>query len=262
MGRAAQEGFMNAWSRRAMGAGAGITLGLLAGLAVLAQSQASSAGSATQPRRQIQMVEAQATLDSTLDAKKAKQGEAVSAKLEGNVQIPDAQALPKNTVLEGHVDQVQASDHKSDSLMVVTFDKAKLKDGQELPIKATIIAVSEPALMQQQAAGGVPASAGAPMPSGNPSGSGAGGPGGGGSMSNSSPSMPSAPSPQPMNVPAAGTGSQRTAQQNGVPDVTLKSDIHQHSSATFTSQGRNVHVPNGTQMQVALAIIPPGVTLQ
>jgi hypothetical protein len=44
--------------------------------------------------------------------------------------------------------------------------------------------------------------------------------------------------------------------------VTLQSDIHQHSSATFTSKGRNVHVPNGTEMQVALAIIPPGVTLQ
>jgi hypothetical protein len=252
---------MNVWSRRVMGAGAGITLGLLAGLAVLAQSQASSADSATQPRRQIQMVQAQATLDSTLDAKKAKQGEAVSAKLEGNVQIPDAQALPKNTVLEGHVDQVQPSEHKSDSVVVVTFDKAKLKDGQELPIKATIIAVSEPALMQQQAAGGTLAISGPPMSSGAPTGGGA--PAGGGSMGGgSSPSVPSAPSPQPMNVPAAGSGSQRTAQQNGVPDVTLQSDIHQHSSATFTSKGRNVHVPNGTEMQVALAIIPPGVTLQ
>ena len=99
---------MNAWVRRATGAGAGIALGLLAGTAVLAQSQASSADNATQPRHQIQMVQARATLDSTLDAKKAKQGEPVSAKLEGNVQIPDAQALPKNTVLEGHVDQVQA----------------------------------------------------------------------------------------------------------------------------------------------------------
>ena len=56
------------------------------------------------------------------------------------------QALPKNTVLEGHVDQVQASDHKSDSTMTVTFDKAKLKDGKELPIKATVIAVSEPVM--------------------------------------------------------------------------------------------------------------------
>ena len=45
-------------------------------------------------------------------------------------------------------------------MMVVTFDKAKLKDGQELPIKATIIAVSEPALLAQQAAAGTPASEG------------------------------------------------------------------------------------------------------
>ena len=160
-GAAHKGGFMNAWVRRTMGAGAGITLGLLAGAAVLAQSQASSADNATQPQHKIQMVQAQATLDSTLDAKKAKQGEPVTAKLEGSVQIPDAQALPKNTVLEGHVDQVQASEHKSDSLMVVTFDKAKLKDGQELPIKATIIAVSEPAMMAQQAAAGTPASEGA-----------------------------------------------------------------------------------------------------
>ncbi|MGB9028949.1 MAG: hypothetical protein WCC27_02425 [Acidobacteriaceae bacterium] len=248
---------MNVWIRRTMGAGAGITLGLLAGAAVLAQSQASSPDSATQPQRKIQMVQAQATLDSTLDAKKAKQGEPVTAKLEGSVQIPDAQALPKNTVLEGHVDQVQASEHKSDSLMVVTFDKAKLKGGQELPIKATIIAVSEPAMMAQQAAAGTPASEGAPMPSSTPTGGGA--PSGGGSMAGAS---PSAPSPQPMDLPAAGSGTQQTAQKTGVPDVTLKSDIHQHSSATFTSKGRNVHVPDGTQMQVALTIIPPGVTLQ
>jgi hypothetical protein len=247
---------MNAWVRHAMGAG--ITLGLFAGAAVLAQGQPSPAENTTQPQHQLQMVQAQATLDSTLDAKKAKQGEAVSAKLERNVQIPDAQALPKNTVLEGHVDQVQPSEHKSDSMVVVTFDKAKLKDGQELPIKATIIAVAEPALMQQEAAGGgAPDTSGAPMPSGG------GEPSGRGSMGGSGRSMPSTPSPQPMDVSTGGSGSQhQTAQHNGVPGVTLKSDIHTHSSATFTSKGRNVHVPDGTQMEVALTIIPAGVTLQ
>jgi hypothetical protein len=65
-----------------------------------------------------------------------------------------------------------------------------------------------------------------------------------------------------MNVPQSGSSSPQQAQQNGVPDVTLQSDIHQHSSATFTSKGKNVHVPDGTQMEVALAVIPPGVTLQ
>ena len=75
-------------------------------------------------------------------------------------------------------------------------------------------------------------------------------------------SAPSAPPPQPMNVPQTSSGSQQQAQNHGVPDVTLHSDIHEHSSATFTSKGKNVHVPDGTQMAVALAVIPPGVTLQ
>jgi hypothetical protein len=250
---------MNGFVRHMMVAGAGITLGVFAGAAALGQNQTPQTDNGTQPQRKIQMVQTQATLDHTLDAKKAKQGEPVTAKLVQDVQIPDAQALPKNTVLEGHVDQVQASDHKSDSMMVVTFDKAKLKDGQELPIKATILAMSEPALMQQQGGAGAPASAGAPMSSGGaPSG---GGPSGSGSMSQSSPNPPSTPSPQPMNGPQAASGSPQQA-QNGVPDVALQSDIHQHSSATFTSKGKNVHVPDGTQMQVAITVIPAGVRLQ
>src|SRR6202042_1037477 len=98
-------------------------------------------------------------------------------------------ALPKNTVLEGHVDQVQASDHKSDSMMVITFDKAKLKDGQELPIKATILAMAEPPSMQAMNGGG-PASGAAPPSAGamgsggagsSPSGSGSSGPSSSGS---------------------------------------------------------------------------------
>jgi hypothetical protein len=243
---------MNLLVRRVLATGAGIALSTMMGAAAWAQSPAA-ADSGSQPQRKIEMVQARAQLDNTLDTKKAKQGEAVTAKLEENVEIPDAQALPKNTVLEGHVDQVQASDHKSDSMMVVTFDKAKLKDGQEVPIKATILAVTEPASMQQEAAGGTPASAGSPMPSGAPGGS--------GPMGGSSASTPSAPN-QPMNAAQASSSSPQQAQQNGVPDVTLKSDIHEHNSVTFMSKGKNVHVPDGTQMQVALAIIPAGVKLQ
>lgn len=250
---------MNLSFRRISATGAGIALASVLSAAACAQSQpaADSNSQPQQPQRKLQMVPAQVTLDHTLDAKKAKQGEPVTAKLQQNVQIPDAQALPRNTVLEGHVDQVQASENKGDSTMVVTFDKAKLKDGQELPIKATVIAVSQPASMQQSSAGapGQPVSAGAPMSA--PSGGGGGGPMGGGSSSGAS-STPS----QPMNLPQASPGSQQQAQQNGVPDVTLTSSIHDQSSATFTSKGRNVHVPDGTQMEVALTIIPAGVHLQ
>jgi hypothetical protein len=206
------------------------------------------------------MVQAKAQLDKTIDTKKAKQGDPVTAKLQDKVQIPDAQELPKNTVLEGHVDQVQASENKGDAMVTVTFDKAKLKDGKEVPIKATVLAVSEPYYAAQQAGGGgAPAGAPAMMPSAAPSGGG-GAPSGGGSMSGGS----SAPAtPQPMNVPDASQGPSRTTQSHGgVPDVMLKSDIHEHTSATFSSKGKNVHVPDGTQMQFALAIIPAEVTIQ
>lgn len=260
--------------RRSLATGTGIALSMLLGAVAWSQTPpatqesqppaqqnqpaATNDAQPTQPQRTIQMVPVVAQLDKTLDAKKAKQGDPVTAKLQQGVQIPDAQALPKNTVLEGHVDQVQASDHKSDSTMTVTFDKAKLKDGTELSIKATVIAVSEPVNQQQAAGAGAP---GQPMPSSAPSGPSGGGSspsGGGGSMG----STPSAPPPQPMNTPGAGTGSMQQAQNGSVPDVTLKSNIHEHTSATFSSKGKNVHVPDGTQMEVALAVIPAGVNLK
>jgi len=235
------------------------------------QSSASPAATPTstpgateqQPPKTLQMVPAQAELDKTIDAKKAKQGDPVTAKLEQDVSIPNSQALPKNTLLEGHIDQVTASEHKSDSTMVVTFDKAKLKNGQELPIKATIIAVSEPAMAQEQqpsAGGGMP-SAGAPSGgAGMPS---AAGSSGGGLRGGGGGAEPSAPQ-QPVSSPDV-SGNQQQAQgsgTHGVPDVTLTSNIREHSSATFTSKGRNVHVPGGTQMQVAVAVIPAGVHVQ
>lgn len=263
------------WIRHSLAAGAGALLVLGGAAAGMAQTQGSTAPAAPanttaappatqqeQPPKTLQMVPAQAQLDTSLDAKKAKQGQEVRAKLEENVTIPDADPLPKNTVLEGHVDQVTPSQNKSDSTMVVTFDKVKLKDGQELPIKATVIAVAEPALPQVGGGGGGGAPAGGAMPAGGsaaPSGGGSSGGGmrGGGGAEPSAPSTPQ----QPMSAPDGG-GSQPQAPANGVPDVTLTSNIHQHSSATFTSKGRNVHVPGGTEMQVAIAVIPPGTHLQ
>lgn len=261
---------MNGLLRRSLATGTGVALSMLLGPVAWSQNQPAAqpsqpsaqqsqpaAQNASQPQRTIQMVPVQAQLDKTLDAKKAKQGDPVTAKLVQGVQIPDAEALPKNTVLEGHVDQVQASDHKSDSMVTVTFDKAKLKDGKELPIKATVLAVSEP-VYAQQAGGGAPSGGPSAMPSASPSG---GAPSGGGSMGGGS-STP-APAPQPMNVPDASQGpSQPTQSHGGVPDVMLKSDIHEQTSATFSSKGKNVHVPDGTQMQFALAVIPAGVTVQ
>jgi hypothetical protein len=226
-----------------------------------APTQTTDSSQTAQPQKTLQMVQAQAQLDNTLDAKKAKQGEPVTAKLEENVQIPNAQELPKNTVLEGHVDQVTPSDHKSDSTLVMTFDKVKLKDGQELPIKATVIAISEPAMAAEGGAmpaqGAMPSSGGgggAPMGGSVPSGAGA-------MSGGSSPRMQNSTSPS-MNQVQAANGSGEQGQNSGVPDVKLTSSIHEHTSATLTSKGRNVHVPDGTQIELAIGVIPAGVRLQ
>ncbi|HZU10830.1 MAG TPA: hypothetical protein VFA02_13085 [Pseudacidobacterium sp.] len=232
---------------------------------VYAQQQPApdtTAGQQQTQTRTIQMAPARATLNHGLDAKKAKQGDAVTAKLQDDVKIADAPELPKNTVLMGHVDQVQPSEHKSDSVIQVTFDKAQLKGGQQVPIKATVMQIALPvnAMMMGQDAGG--GSSGAPMaspsmPSSAPSSGGSAGSGSGTQTSSAppptpSPSMGSAPVPDQM----------QQSQQQGVPGVELKSDIHQQDSATFTSKGKNVHLPDGTQMQIAVAVVPPNTQIK
>ncbi|MBX6360400.1 MAG: hypothetical protein IRZ03_10035 [Acidobacterium ailaaui] len=204
------------------------------------------------PAKTIQMAPARAVLDHGLDAKKLRQGDAVTAKLQQDVKIPDAPELPKNTVLMGHVDQVQPSEHKSDSLLQITFDKAQLKNGQQLPIKATVMQVAPPmnAMMMDQQADGAPA---APMASPAMSSAPSGGTAPGGAQTTAPPPMPSASMPdQP----------QAQQQPQGIPGVELKSDIHEQDSATFTAKGKNVHLPEGMQMQMAVAVIPPNVQVK
>jgi hypothetical protein len=215
-----------------------------------------AASPANTQTKQIQMVPTLATLDKTLDAKKVKQGDPVTARLQMDTKVGD-QSLPKNAELSGHVDSVQASDHKSDSSIVVTFDKVQVKGGQEIPVKATVVAIAQPAnMMQQQSSSGGASPApmqSAPAPSGNagPSGS---------SGSAATTSAPTAPAMS--SDPAPSSSGTQQPQQNGVPGVAVKSSIHDSNSATFTSQGKNVRLDDGTRMEVAVAIIPAGVKIQ
>src|ERR1700751_3994018 len=103
---------------------------------------AVSGSAVAQDQPQTQLVEGNAHLDNRLDTKSATQGEAVTAKLTDSITTSQGVKLPRNTRLLGHVDQVKASENGSPSTLVITFDKAQLKDGNEIAIKATIVAVS------------------------------------------------------------------------------------------------------------------------
>jgi hypothetical protein len=224
-----------------------------------AQEVASATAVDTAPTKNIQLVGVRAWLNKGLDAKKAKQGDPVTAKLQEDVKIPDSVELPKNTVLVGHVDEVQPSQNKSDSSVQVTFDKAQLKNGQQIPIKATIMQIAPPAnAITMNQAGGADSGGAAGMPSAPAASNGGGGGGSGGSMQSAQ--------PRPSTTPTVGSGmpdqSQQQGSQPGMTDVALQSDIHQSNSGTFTSKGKNVRLPDGTQMQFAVAVIPANTQIK
>jgi len=109
-------------------------LALSGGALVLAQSPAT------------QLMSGYAELGKTLDTKSATSGEMIEARLAGSIQTTDGMKFPGGTELIGHVDQVQASHNGSEAKITITFDKAKLKDGKIIDIKATLIEVNSPDL--------------------------------------------------------------------------------------------------------------------
>lgn len=87
-----------------------------------------------------QLVPANAELQQILSTKTAKQGDTITAKLTQTVHLSGT-TLPRNTVLVGHVDSAQSSENKGVSKVVLTFDQAKLENGQNVAIKSTLVGV-------------------------------------------------------------------------------------------------------------------------
>jgi hypothetical protein len=88
-----------------------------------------------------QLVAATADLQTNIDAKNAKVGDVVTARLTQSVRIPGGEELHRNTMLIGHIDQVETAENKGVSRIVLTFDKAQPKNGQPIAIKSTIVGV-------------------------------------------------------------------------------------------------------------------------
>jgi hypothetical protein len=88
-----------------------------------------------------QLVAANAVLETMIDARTAKVGDAVTAKLTSSVHLPGGTELQRNTLLTGHIDQVQAAVNDGVSTVALTFDKAQPKDGQAIAIKSTILGI-------------------------------------------------------------------------------------------------------------------------
>ena len=110
-------------------------------LSVAATFLVFSAGSfALSPSTQLKTGDAD--LVHKLDTASAMKGQMVAAKLTQTIETPEGLKLPNGTMLLGYVDQVQASHDNGPAKLAIVFDKAQLKDGKDIAIKATLVQVS------------------------------------------------------------------------------------------------------------------------
>ncbi len=96
----------------------------------------------------------QAELTKPVDAKKAKAGDEVNAKLTQDLKSDGKVVLHKGTRLVGHVTEAQAhSKEHAESKLGIVFDKAMPKGGGEVAFNGVIQAIAPP-LQSSVAAGG------------------------------------------------------------------------------------------------------------
>jgi hypothetical protein len=202
----------------------------------------------------------QAELTKSLDAKKAKAGDEVAAKVTQDVKSNGQVVVRKGSKLIGHVTEAKARNQEnSESRLGIMFDRAVLKDGQEVTLNAVIQALA-PATNVSAAAddaallgGGTPA----PQPSG---GSGVAGSAMGGATSAIGSTVGGAAST--VGNTAGSVGRTASGTVNGAGSLSSTSrgviglqGLSLNSAASGSAQGsvissssRNVKLDSGTQM--------------
>ena len=197
-----------------------------------------------------------ATLNSSIDSKKAKPGEQITAHTTEAVKSTDGRTiLPKGTKLVGHVTQATArSNGQSESMLAIQFDKALLKDKQEVPLHNVVIqAVAAPAQQSQASTYSTEADrTGSPgTPSNNPSMAGSRG-----ARPESTPNAQQYPNENPAgNNPDSSTGGASNggalpANAKGVYgfDGLRLSASANGEGTVLTSTNKNVHLDGGTRL--------------
>jgi hypothetical protein len=183
----------------------------------------------------IQMANLLANIQKGVDAKKAKPGDVFTAKTVTPATLNDGTAIPPGSILEGHVDSATKSEHHSDSTLVVTIDKLRLKDGKVVPVKVVIVKVSS--LLPVFGGGGKADDQHFDRPSG------------------SAPSM----------MPGDHSEVSNTGSSNGphpVEGLTVTSAVTESNSGTFTQKKNSVRLTDENQLEVSLAVVPAGTILQ
>ncbi|MFP5230261.1 MAG: hypothetical protein ACLGXA_21810 [Acidobacteriota bacterium] len=87
---------------------------------------------------------ATAILVTPLNTRTARSGQPVTAKLDDSVKLANGATLPKGTQLAGNISSVQAAEGRGAATISVVFTTAERKDGQKIPVKATLLGAYPP----------------------------------------------------------------------------------------------------------------------
>ncbi|HEX2918947.1 MAG TPA: hypothetical protein VHN81_10520 [Edaphobacter sp.] len=216
---------------------------------------------AAQKAGQVQAASVSAELTKRLDSKKAKVGDEVEAKTTDEAKLPDGTDLPKGTKLKGNVIDVKAkSKEQNESHMVISLNRAELKGGKELPIRAAVTSMTAPTVnaSMDMPAGGAMA---------GPIGGGAAAPA---AATGASPAGSAAPMPSQPTMATSGNISSSSSPAQSTPGPMLKSATDRvpvgnkpkvmlsapttpDSASVLDAQGDNISLDSGTKMTVNIA---------
>jgi len=135
-----------------------VVIGLLA--VVFAQSPTTPPATSPTDQASLGQIGAGGTLvaelSKSVDAKKAKPGDKVEARVTMDALSHGAVAIPRGAKIIGHVVDAKARiKEATTSTVEIVFDRVVLKNGREMPLKATIQAVGAPMQMAPTASEGI-----------------------------------------------------------------------------------------------------------
>lgn len=217
-----------------------------------------------------------AELSSPVDSKKCKPGDAVNGKTTEAVKAEGRTVIPRGSKLVGHVTQASArAKGEAESSLGIVFDKAILKNGEEIPLNVAIQAMASAQSSASAAGSEMDTMSG---PGGSAAGSGASGGRGGlggvtsaagavGTVTNTAANVGGAAGGA-VNSTANAAGNVAGASKGAVGGLNATGQLTSNSQGVFglnglnlnaaasnatqgtviTSAGKNVHLDSGTRM--------------
>lgn len=195
-------------------------------------------------------------LTKSIDAKKAKSGDPVEAKVTQDLKTNNGDVLvPKDTKVVGRVTGAQArTKDQKESQVAIAFDHAIMKNGGDVPLPLSIQAIISPNALN---GGNDNSNSSSPAPAATAPSSGGVAPNTGGRTGTSAGSMPSEAPSSTGQVPAASdpntannapqiTG--KTEGVIGISNLNLSSSSQNGQGSVLTSEKNNVKLESGTLM--------------